>query len=72
MIKLLLPMLWLCSFPFLVYANDYPPYVSQDDLPNAVKYLPPPPATSSQKFFYDWSQYEWGKSLETIFAAIPW
>ncbi len=63
MIKLLLPMLWLCSFPFLVYANDYPPYVSLDDLPNAVKYLPPPPASSSQKFFYDWSQYEWGKSM---------
>ncbi len=56
-------LIWLLLFPAAVYANDFHPYVSLDDLPNAVNYLPPPPAPSSQKFFYDWSQYEWGKSM---------
>ncbi len=60
--KILLTLLWLCLFPGLGFADDYQPYVSLDDLPNAVKYLPPPPSTDSQKFFYDWSQYMWGKA----------
>ncbi|MDD4759323.1 MAG: phosphatase PAP2 family protein [Bacteroidaceae bacterium] len=33
------------------------------EMPNAVNYLPAPPDTASPRFFNDWYQYGWGKSL---------
>jgi len=38
-------------------------YVSTDDMPNGVRYLPVPADTASAAFFNDWRQYHWGKSL---------
>ena len=40
--------------------NSY--YLSADELPNAVYWLPAPPAPGSSQFMYDISQYYWGKS----------
>ena len=33
-----------------------------DEMPNAVKYLPPPPDTVSVDFMYDVLRYQWGKT----------
>ena len=42
-------------------AQDVQPYLSADELPNAVYWLPAPPAPGSSQFMYDISQYYWGK-----------
>lgn len=36
-------------------------YMTADDLPNAVFFLPSPPDTTSTQFVYDITQYMWGK-----------
>lgn len=36
-------------------------YLSADELPNAVYWLPAPPAPGTSQFMYDISQYYWGK-----------
>lgn len=38
-------------------------YLTIDQLPNAIHYLPAPPDTASLRFVNDWHQYIWGKSL---------
>ena len=48
-------------FTNLAYAEDWPPYISKDELPDAVKYLPPPPNVSSEAFKADVYYYNWGK-----------
>ena len=53
----------IICFPAIGLAKDHEPYLSIDELPNGINYLPAPPSTDSQRFFYDWSQYMWGKSL---------
>ena len=42
---------------------QYVAYYELNDMPNGVKYLPPPPDEESAQFEYDKSQYEWGKTL---------
>lgn len=42
-------------------AQNEQPYLSADELPNAVYWLPAPPAPGSSQFMYDISQYYWGK-----------
>ena len=41
----------------------YPSFLSNKRLPNSAIYLPTPPDTASQRFFNDWAQYNWGKSV---------
>ena len=36
-------------------------YLTADEVPNAVYWLPQPPAPGSTQFLYDLSQYYWGK-----------
>ena len=38
------------------------PWLMPADMPNAVKFLPPPPDTGSAAFKYDLAQYQWGKA----------
>ncbi|MBR3558043.1 MAG: phosphatase PAP2 family protein [Bacteroidales bacterium] len=38
------------------------PWLMPADMPNAVKFLPPPPDSGSAAFLYDLSQYQWGKA----------
>ena len=42
-------------------AQNEQPYLSADELPNAVYWLPAPPSPGSSQFLYDISQYYWGK-----------
>lgn len=41
--------------------TDYSMYLTAEEVPNAVYWLPAPPAPGSTQFKYDLSQYEWGK-----------
>ncbi len=38
------------------------PWLTPADMPNAVRFLPPPPDTASPAFAYDIAQYQWGKA----------
>lgn len=48
------------------------PWLTPDEMPNSVHFLPPPPDTASAAFAYDKSQYQWGKEqrLDTARLAI--
>lgn len=39
------------------------PYFSVPEMPNALHYLPGPPARNEMRFAYDSAQYEWGKRM---------
>lgn len=41
--------------------NAYDMYLTDKEVPNAVYWLPAPPAPGSSQFMYDISQYYWGK-----------
>lgn len=38
-------------------------FLTVDEMPNAVVYLPAPPDTASLQYVNDWHQYIWGKSI---------
>lgn len=42
----------------LAFAQE--PLIIKEQMPNAVKFLPPPPDTASAAFQYDKAQYQWG------------
>ena len=42
-------------------AQEEQPYLTSDELPNAVYWLPAPAQPGSSQFMYDISQYYWGK-----------
>ncbi len=44
-----------------VSASD--PYFCTTEMPNALRYLPGPPARSDMRFAYDSAQYQWGKRM---------
>lgn len=45
------------------YAQDASPmYLTAEEVPDAVYWLPAPPAPGSSQFMYDISQYYWGKN----------
>ena len=46
---------------FDTIAQEERTYLSANDLPNAVYWLPAPPTSGSSQFMYDISQYYWGK-----------
>ena len=41
----------------------HPSFLTNKRLPNGAVYLPAPPDTASLRFFNDWAQYNWGKSV---------
>lgn len=49
---------------------DVKMYLTEEEVPNAVCWLPAPPAPGSTQFLYDISQYYWGKQqrLDTLRA----
>ncbi len=53
------PILILIILPFIGMAQK--PLLDSTHMPNAVHFLPAPPAESSDAFRYDQSQYQWGK-----------
>ena len=66
---LLLP---LFSLIFVTNLSAQTYLFSVDEMPNAVKYLPPPPDTASADFVYDIIRYQWGKQqrLDTARARM--
>lgn len=48
------------------------PLLTPADMPNAVRFLPPPPDPASARFAYDEAQYRWGQRqrLDSARAAI--
>ncbi|MCR4860379.1 MAG: phosphatase PAP2 family protein [Bacteroidales bacterium] len=51
------------TLSFSALAQDFRPYLKRDALPDGALYLPAPPDTASLRFFDDWVQHRWGKSL---------
>ncbi len=47
--------------PCLAHAEDHAPFLSVDELPNAILYLPAPPEPFSEQFKSDLYYYQWGK-----------
>lgn len=43
-------------------ATAQKPLLTPQQMPNAVRFLPPPPAKGSAAFAYDQEQYQWGKA----------
>lgn len=41
----------------------YTPFYTREQAPHIENVIPQPPSTSDPKFFYDWTQYQWGKSI---------
>lgn len=39
-----------------------PRFLSDEELPDAVVFLPTPPSIDDRLFFNDWTQYQWGKT----------
>lgn len=46
------------------------PLLDSTQMPNAVLFLPPPPAEGSDAFRYDQAQYRWGKEQRTDSARL--
>ena len=65
--KRILPLLAALAAAFCLQvtalAQDYRPYLKRSELPDGVQYLPAPPDSSTLRFFDDWLQYRWGKSV---------
>lgn len=51
----------LLFVPCLALAEEHVPFLSVDELPNAVFYLPAPPEPFSEQFKSDLYYYQWGK-----------
>ena len=43
--------------------QKYESFLTKDQAPNGVNYLPAPPDTASVLFYGDYAQYQWGKSM---------
>lgn len=62
--KFLLHFVLFClGFAAVAQNLDTIPYFSDDEMPDAGLFLPPPPDTCSQLFIDDFSQWLWGKSM---------
>ena len=53
--------LLFCLIPLSYAQESYEPYIPENELPDVVKIVPPPPSESSPEFEYDVHRYAWGK-----------
>ena len=51
------------AFSMPCFCQDTIPYFSLDQMPNALHYLPAPPAAGEMRYAYDTARYAWGKSV---------
>lgn len=51
-----------CLLAFSLLAQAQEPYLTPDQLPDAVQFLPPPPVDGSPAFALDEAQHRWGKT----------
>ena len=43
--------------------EKFTPFYTKDEAPKMEKVIPNPPELTDAQFFYDWTQYQWGKSI---------
>lgn len=56
--------LFLGSFAQKEVAQEsFTPFYKTADAPHMENVLPAPPELTDSRFFYDWTQYQWGKSI---------
>lgn len=46
-----------------VTKESFSPFYTREEAPHLEQVLPNPPELSESRFFYDWTQYQWGKSI---------
>lgn len=46
-----------------VTKEKFTPFYTRDVAPHMENVLPNPPELTDSRFFYDWTQYQWGKSI---------
>ena len=46
-----------------VKSEKFTPFYTKDVAPKMEKVIPNPPELTDAQFFYDWTQYQWGKSI---------
>lgn len=57
----------LCSLSMMaqksVTDEKFTPFYTTEQAPHMENVLPAPPALTDSRFYYDWTQYQWGKSI---------
>ncbi len=48
-----------------VTKEKFTPFYTKDIAPRMENVLPNPPELTDSRFFYDWTQYQWGKSIRS-------
>ena len=43
--------------------EKFSPFYTKDEAPKMEKVIPNPPELTDAQVFYDWTQYQWGKSI---------
>lgn len=46
-----------------VKSEKFTPFYTRDEAPHLEQVLPNPPELTDSRFYYDWTQYQWGKSI---------
>ena len=54
----------------IAYSQEPQPLLTPQQMPNPVRFLPPPPDKASGAFAYDQSQYRWGKEQRLDSARL--
>lgn len=54
----------------IAYSQEPQPLLTPQQMPNPVRFLPPPPDKASDAFAYDQSQYRWGKEQRLDSARL--
>ena len=59
--KKIIPVILLIGLQTLLHAQDYEPYIQENDMPDVVQIVPAPPRDPSPEFDADILRYMWGK-----------
>ena len=62
--KRILVTLALMCMAIFAYAQEFIPYIPEDQLPDVVQCIPAPPSQKSAEFKYDVVRYKWGKQQQ--------
>lgn len=69
-IKTPLLLLLLVAVALNVRSQEPLPLLTPQQMPNPIRFLPPPPDTTSEAFAYDKAQYRWGKAQRQDSARL--
>ena len=54
----------------IVHSQEPLPLLTPQQMPNPIRFLPPPPDRASEAFAYDEAQYRWGKEQRLDSARL--